>query len=314
MNTTVLHSSLPIRVLKFGGSSIGVAESIERVVNIVRTTAGKSRPVVVVSALSHVTNTLESLLNNPSGDRTTLLLGLYRRHIQTAEKLLSTTSMRPYRAILGRELGSIVPALRRVTQRVETLFDTEAILAVGERFSVPLISAALRYAGMKSEAVDAVNLVRIEDVDSRRVNPEETAEQIRKWHHSLETDVIPVITGFIGAASCGRTVTLGRGGSDLTAALIAGALNADLMERWTDVDGLYSADPNRCPGARKYDILCMEDAEILNSANRLGMHRHTIAPLLATRTPLRVRSLANGGSGTLVIPSERRGAKRLSSC
>jgi len=97
-------------------------------------------------------------------------------------------------------------------------------------------------------------------------------------------------------------VTLGRGGSDFTASLLASALNANLLERWTDVDGLFSGDPKESGEAEKYEVLRMKDAEILNHANKLGMHEHTITPLLASRTPLRVRSLLSQGAGTLVIP------------
>ena len=311
MNTSSSSDRLPVRVLKFGGSSVGNPDAIRRVVEIIKTNTRGYRPIVVVSALSKVTNTLETLLLDQRQNRTTLLIGLYRRHMKTAGHLLSPSAMVSYRFRLSKELASIVPALGRVRQNMHTRFDSERILAAGERFSVPLIVAALQDSGFASLAIDAAALIRVGDVEHANVELSTTYDLIRTWYEHTSLDEIPVVTGFIGAAPCGRTVTLGRGGSDFTAALIASALGANLLERWTDVDGLFSEDPNRSTDAKQFQVLHMKDAEILNSASRLGMHRHALTPLLASRIPLRVRSLKTGGAGTLVIPSsqDRRGQK-----
>ncbi len=303
MSTITEPHSLPIRVLKFGGSSVADQSAIRRVIEVVKSSATKSRVVVVVSALARVTNALDAMLQDTKTDRTKELLTLYRRHVEPATELLSASELDTYRAALGNHLSTIIPALRRVNQRANTRFDVECILAAGERFSVPLVAAALRTAGLQSRAVDATSLIRVESVHGCDVDHEKTYDQIRRWYQTLQPREIPVVTGFIAGTPCGRTVTLGRGGSDFTASLLASALRADLLERWTDVDGLYSEDPEDSDVATKYEVLRMEDAEILNSANRLGMHKHTISPLLASRTPLRVRSLHSKGTGTLVIPT-----------
>ncbi len=188
--------------------------------------------------------------------------------------------------------------------RLGTRFDREQIRAAGERMSTPLVAAYLADRGTDSRVVDASSLVRMSD--DRVVDTHQTSVFVRSWASTLSSSVVPVIAGFIGGTACGNTLTLGRGGSDLTAALLASALDADRMERWTDVDGLYTSDPRLNPTARPFDVMLMEDAALLNSANRLGMHRHTLEPLLTTRTPLRVRSLNGTGLGTLVIPSGRR--------
>lgn len=294
--------SKPIRVLKFGGSSVGNPDAIRRVVEIIKTCARRHRTIVVVSALSSVTNTLETILHDQQQDRSALLVGLYRRHMETAGQLLCPSALVSYRRTLSKELASIVPALRRVSQNMHTRFDSERILAAGERFSVPLIAAVLQDAGYASMPIDAAALIRVRDVDDAEVEWSTTYELIRTWYERTSNDEIPVVTGFIGAAPCGRTVTLGRGGSDFTAALIASALGANLLERWTDVDGLFSEDPNCSADAKQFHVLHMEDAEILCSASRLGMHPQALTPLLASRIPLRVRSLDTGGAGTLVVP------------
>ncbi len=294
-----------VRVLKFGGSSVGDPDAIRRVVEIIKKSARLYRPIVVVSALASVTNALETLLRNQQQDRTALLIDLYRRHMETARQLLSSSALVSYRSALGDELASIMPALRRINQRMHTRFDHERILAAGERFSAPLIAAVLQDAGYAARPIDAATLIRVSDVEDADVELTTTYGLIRTWYERTSIDEIPVVTGFIAAAPCGRTVTLGRGGSDFTAALIASALGANLLERWTDVDGLFSEDPNCSTDARQFQVLRMEDAEILCSASRLGMHRHTLTPLLSSRIPLRVRSLKTGGAGTLVIPSSQ---------
>jgi aspartate kinase len=294
-----------IRVLKFGGSSVGRPESIRRVVEVVGKSARKRRVIVVASALSEVTNILEQILADGQTDRTALLLGLYRRHIQTARQLLSDLEFRTYRNALSAKLSATIPARRRLQQNVHKRFDMELILAAGERFSVPLIAAALREEGFTAVPVDGAELIRMSTSSDGSVDLERTAVQIKAWYESIPGDRIPIVTGFIGASDCGNTVTLGRGGSDFTAALLSSALDAELMERWTDVDGLFTSDPNRDLDASRYNVLSMDDADLLNRADRLGMHRHTLTPLIASRIPLRVRSIHSTGPGTLVIPTSQ---------
>ena len=311
MSTLTESRPLPVRVLKFGGSSVGDPGAICRVIDIVQTSATKNRVVVVVSALARVTNTLDAMLRDPAPDRAKELLNLYRRHVDSARELLSEAELETYRATLGNHLSNIIPALRRVNQHASTHLDAAHILAAGERFSVPLVAAALRTAGLNSRSVDARSLIRVDSVSESDVDHKKSYDQIRRWYKTLQPGEIPIVAGFIAGAPCGRTVTLGRGGSDFTASLLASALNANLLERWTDVDGLFSADPKESGKAEKYEVLRMEDAEILNHANKLGMHEHTITPLLASRSPLRVRSLLSQGAGTLVIPITESSPRRL---
>jgi len=292
-----------IRVLKFGGSSVGTPASIRQVVQVVLAASRSRRIIVVVSALADVTDLLEEIVDLRSGETVSHLLVLYRRHLQTAKELLSGKYLAAYRSVLSREFAFVVPSIRRIRERVSSRFDPENVLAAGERFSAPLIAAALAEAGLASTHVDASRLIRVSEPGLREVDQHITRDHIQRWFSRLPINEIPVVTGYIGSAECGNTVTLGRGGSDLTAALLAASLSAEVLERWTDVDGLYTADPESDPTARKYDILPMDDAVSLNRAEKLGMHKHTLEPLISSHTPMHVKSFTRPGSGTLIIPN-----------
>jgi aspartate kinase len=113
-----------------------------------------------------------------------------------------------------------------------------------------------------------------------------------------------VVTGFIGSTADGRTTTLGRGGSDYSAALLAHSLAAEVMERWTDVDGIYTADPRADRSAQRLACIVLEEARAWNQAGRLGMHRKALDPLVTAGIPVRVRSTAAPEkSGTWIVPS-----------
>ena len=269
-----------IRVLKFGGTSVGTPKSITDVVDVVLRTTRERRVVVVVSALASVTDRLEKIIDNGADEALKHLISLYSLHLETARSLLPRPILKSYRATLGKEFASVVPPIRRILQNVASLFDAETVLAAGERFSAPLVSAALRHAGLISSHVDASRLIRVRDIGSRQVDTSKTSQRIRTWYAQVSDNSIPVVTGFIGSSSCGRTVTLGRGGSDFSAALIASSLSAEVLERWTNVDGLYTDDPGRCPDAKKIDRLSLEHAAALNKSEQLGMHRHTLEPLI----------------------------------
>ena len=304
---TFFAGKVPVRVLKFGGSSVGDAQSIRRVAEIVRKATRRRRIIVVVSALARVTNTLEQIILDRRTDRAALLLTLYRRHVDTARELLSPDELARYRSSLGDQLAVILPSLRRLRRGEQTRFDEEAVLAAGERFSVPLVAACLRDSGLDAVPVDGATLIRkaVDECDSETpgVDGRRTDDLIRSWYAELPSDRVPVVSGYVASSDCGHTVTLGRGGSDYSASLIASALGADLLERWTSVDGLYTGDPGTDRFAARYRLLRLDDAEVLNRSGGLGMHRHTIAPLISSRIPLRVRSFDSTDPGTLVIPS-----------
>ncbi len=160
--------------------------------------------------------------------------------------------------------------------------------------------------------MDAVDLISTDSTfDSATVNIETTRRRVEAWFSMLAADAIPVVTGFIGRSSSGHTTLLGRGGSDYTASLIAEATSASKLDRWTDIDGLHTADPRRYEGTGKFLYLLLEDASTWNETSRLGMHPQAFEPVRRVGIPVHVRSTRHPqGDGTLILPGRLAGHVR----
>ena len=282
----------PIKVLKFGGSSLVTAARLSRVVDIVRDASRTHRLVVVVSAIGKTTDGLVAVVESGAS-----LDGIREAHREHGSNSLTGEGAREYEAVVERVLAGLPASDRSPATR-------DLILSAGERLSVPLVSLLLREAGLRATPVDAASLIRTDDTfGAAQVDLEETMRQIRSWHATLDNDVIAVVTGFIGSTVDGDVTTLGRGGSDYTAALLAWALKAEALERWTDVDGLYTTDPRKNGRARKLASIDLSDAVAWNRAGRLGMHTSALDPILAAAIPVYVRStLIPEHGGTVINP------------
>lgn len=295
-----------VRVFKFGGTSVGTPKGLQSAVRIIRNAASSCRPVVVVSAASGVTDTLVRAADETRGDRATA--EAWTRHVghryrTLAAAVLDDPSLRArYAAALQVELSELRRALQSVTGP-DAAAARDVVLAAGERLMVPLMTAALGAAGCAAQAVDAAALIRTDAAHGRAtVQWKTTRRQVRKWACSRPDDV-PVVTGFVGGTADGKTTTLGRGGSDLSAALLARALEADRLERWTDVDGLYTRDPDTHDSARRIDQIDFEQARTWTKAGRLGMHPRTLDPLTAAGIPVHVRCTHRPDApGTRIVP------------
>lgn len=283
-----------VKVLKFGGSSVGSAESLARVTTIIRGEVASCQPVVIVSALSGVTDLLVSLTN--SNDPEAVIAQLARRHIELSEAVLD--SRRRYTYL--RTIGGIMDGLRDRCYRPDDGHRAAAILATGELLSAPLVAALLTQEGVVAQAIDARKLVL---TDHQGVVRNQTKSQISNWYSDLSRFVVPIVTGFIGSDKDGNTTILGRGGSDYSASLFAEAVGAAKMDRWTDLDGLFTADPNKVKGAGKFLYLLLEDATSWNESSALGMHTEAFLPVLEACIPVHVRSTRfPQGDGTLILP------------
>jgi aspartate kinase len=170
---------------------------------------------------------------------------------------------------------------------------------------VPLLAGTLAAAGHRSRAVDAAALIRTDTTHgAATVDWPSTRTQIQQWRAQWTTEYIPVVTGFIGSTKDGVTTTLGRGGSDYSAALLARGLEADRLERWTDVDGLYSQDPAKNEEAQRLSQIRMEKARAWAKEGRLGLHPRTLDPLATAGIPLHVRCTHRPEApGTRVVPA-----------
>lgn len=292
-----------VKVLKFGGTSVGSAEALSRLVGIVRGEVQATDPVLVVSALSGVTDWLHGLESETSLKRRQVWLRkIVRRHQQLSAEVLDHDRHAAYLDRLSRCIDQLMDVVRLpVSER-----RTHAIWASGEWMSAPLVALLLEQEGVASEWVDARQLIRVvkSAAGTHVVDRNQTRSQIERWLRRRGAHRVPVVTGFLGANEAGQVITLGRGGSDYSASLIAEAVGASKFDRWTDVDGLYTADPRKHATAGRFLYLLLEDATTWNEANQLGMHAHAFEPVLQACIPVHVRSTRHPqGDGTLILPA-----------
>lgn len=303
-----LSVSSPLKVMKFGGTSVGAADRLQHLVGIVKHAAEDARVIVVASALSGVTNELVAVWDaagTPAFDPDGLTASLRNRHLALASEVLTSNGVAAYECPMSALLDELRMLLCRIGAEGTKPAFRDRLLSLGERISVPLVSLAIAEAGLESKPYEAVDLIRTDDSFGEAiVDLNYTYRQVRRWHRRATTAAVPVVTGFIGATAEGDITTLGRGGSDYSAALLASALKASVLERWTDVDGIYTDDPNRNPNAKRYAAIVLEEAWAWNQAGKLGMHKRALDPLIVAGVPVHVRSTAEPDHpGTLILPA-----------
>ena len=235
--------------MKFGGTSVEDANAIRNVVAIVKL-AVNSRPVVVVSALGGFTNSLlRSVEIAGAGEARTASKSLepeFERHLTIAEQLLNNERRATFVSAVGdarskiRQLHKIIAAHPVTSPPLQ-----DEIVAYGEHLSSQLVTAALTAAGVDAWHVDARSCIRTDDVYGAATPLSETTNAILAEIEPLLAAKVPVLGGFIGSTARGVTTTLGRGGSDYSAAIVGAALNAREIQIWTDVSGVLTADPPR---------------------------------------------------------------------
>ncbi|MBI2144102.1 aspartate kinase [Candidatus Woesearchaeota archaeon] len=287
-------------VMKFGGTSVGTAESIRRVVDRVR--AARSRnPFVVVSAISGVTDMLLAAAREALGRKASvkgIVSEIEARHMAVAGKLGLGSS------IISGEVAELEHVLFGISLVGElTLRTTDHVASFGERMSSRIVAAFARKSGLKAEAFNAYDLGMVTDKNfgSAEILPK-TFEAIASSVAKLPSGVVPVVTGFIGRTEDGDITTLGRGGSDYTAAIYGAALKAEEIQIWTDVDGIMTADPRIVPEARTVSIVSFEEASELAYFGAKVLHPKTILPAMNGNIPVRVLNTFNpSGTGTLIL-------------
>jgi aspartate kinase len=302
---------MKIVVMKFGGTSVEDAAAIGRTAAIVagRVATGKS-PVVVVSAMAKVTDQLlRAAAAAADGDRTgALAIGsrLRSRHRDTACELVKNEADR--KAILCwiddkfdalDEVLRGLAAIRELTPRISDL-----IVSYGERLSSRIVTAAFRERGVDAVHADAREFI-ITDSEFCKAAPQDDIIEKRtpeKLLPLLRDGKVPVMGGFIASNEAGLTTTLGRGGSDYTGALVGGALAADTIEIWTDVDGIMTADPRVCPDALRVKVISFEEAAELAYFGAKVLHPATILPAVKKNIPVQVLNSRNAScEGTRII-------------
>ncbi len=304
----------PLRVMKFGGTSVGDATCIRRAAQIVRDASRDSSVVVVVSAMSGVTNHLIEAANRAEAnerERLSAILELLRRQHEEALAMLVTSAAR--RAALSQSMESIFAKgeqlcegtllLRELTPRT-----LDSIASLGEQLSAPLLAGVLEELGVASEAVGGREVI-LTDAHHGAAEPLMDATRSRSQTRLgplLDKGIVPVVTGFIGATEHGVLTTLGRGGSDYSATILGAALDADEVVIWTDVDGVLTADPRLVPEARTIPEISYREAAELAYFGAKVLHPKTIRPVTPKGVSVWIRnSFAPERAGTKITPSGR---------
>ncbi|WP_263383391.1 lysine-sensitive aspartokinase 3 [Granulicella arctica] len=288
-------------VMKFGGTSVEDAKAMLRTAAIVE---GRKRrglqAIVVVSAMAKVTDMLLAASDAAGrGDKAgalALCARLRHRHIDTAAELLDGERFAGIQNLLSHEFDALDDLLRGISAVGElTPRTNDLVVSFGERLSSRMVAAALDQRGLSGVHVDARTCIITDDHYGKAVPQEAAIEQklVEYVLPLLEAGSTPVMGGFIGSNAAGITTTLGRGGSDYTAALVGGGLHAGAIEIWTDVNGIMTTDPRICPDALRVKTISFEEAAELAYFGAKVLHPATILPAVQKSIPVWVLNSRN---------------------
>ena len=295
-------------VLKFGGTSVASPGALRRVADIVKSTKGDR--IVVVSATAGTTDALIAGARNAEGGDA--------RGAQDKVEELAAAHKNLAADALGFESADVLKEIADLSERTSALLQSvailrectartlDAIVSYGERVSAPIVAAVLEHTGTKAEALSAEGLV-VTDDHFGHANPdlEETRGRANKELTSrLSYGTVPVVTGFIGSTFEGVTTTLGRGGSDYSAAVLAAVTKADELRIYTDVSGVMSADPRIVRGAKPLASLSYAEAAELSYFGAKVIHPRTVLPAVEAGIPVRIlNTFAPAEPGTTITNS-----------
>lgn len=316
-----------VLVMKFGGTSMGSADRMRAAVDIIA--QERERPVVVVvSAMSKITDLLlETLRHAEVSDRSAVdanLRTLLNRHIQTCNELLSEpASAARFRESAVNAVQSLVSEFHRIANGILMLGErpprsVDEAIAIGERLSSTLLAHYLEACGIDARAVNGSEVI-VTDAVFGNASPQMELTEKKcddRLVPLLERGIVPVVTGFNGATADGRPTTLGRGGSDFSASILAAALNARELWIWTDVDGIMTADPRLVPDVAVLDELTYAEAAELAYNGAKVLHPRTLAPLVEKQIPVWSKnSFAPEKPGTRIVShfDEPKGARAVTS-
>ncbi|RME64832.1 MAG: aspartate kinase [Caldilineae bacterium] len=315
--------------MKFGGTSVGTTDSIAAVARIVaraveeQAATGRPGVIVITSAMSGVTNTLiaaaQAAAEGDEGPYHDARNQLLVKHQVVAGQLIEDGVER---AALGRLFDSRLREFERLCRSIAVLGELtqrglDVVSGMGERLSAPLLAAVLRANGVKAQFVDAGELIITDDTfgSANPIMDQTVARCQDRLQPLVQSGIVPVITGFVGATEKGVPTTLGRGGSDYSAAIIGAALDVDEIQIWTDVDGVLTADPRIVPNARTLDELSYEEVAELAYYGAKVLHPKTVTPAVEKKIPLRVLNTFNPDHpGTRIVETtsdQRSGVKAI---
>ncbi len=291
-----MRTSFPMIVLKFGGTSVGSSESIERVISLIEGQQDRS-PVVIVSALSKVTDLLIATATK-AAQGSVSVREVRKRHEEVCAGLGIDA------ALLDddfEQLGQVLKAIAVVKKITPELY--ALTVSFGERMSSKIVAAAAQKAGLPAQAFNSYDLGLRTNSDYREADVLLTSFPAMKEAITiLPAGTIPIITGFIAKDEEKKITTLGRGGSDYSAALFGAAIDAQEIQIWTDVDGVMTSDPRMVRSAAVIDTLTFKEASELAYFGAKVLHPKTIVPAIEKNIPVRILNTFNpAASGTTVV-------------
>ncbi len=284
-----------MKVLKFGGKSLANGNGLNKVLSIIENKINDGEKiVVVVSARGNATDDLESILNaSIKGEDYQDLLKVFKDY---QREPLKTIDFSEEFSVLDK-LFEGVSLLRDYSQKTK-----DKILAQGELLSVKLVSALLNERGIKAKATDSRQLIKTdESFGNAQPISQQTKDNVRNYFKQNNGDTVNIVTGFIASNSKGETTTLGRNGSNYSAALLANHLDAEELQNYTHVNGIYTANPDLVADAQKIRELSFSEANELANFGTTVLHAKTIIPLVEKNISLRILNTFNpDDEGTLI--------------
>ncbi|HMF78114.1 MAG TPA: aspartate kinase [Bryobacteraceae bacterium] len=309
-------------VMKFGGTSMGSAERMRVAAQLIAEQAANRPVVVVVSAMSKVTDLLLETLRRAELEETSAVDAnvqvLLNRHLDTCRQLLGDVG-----ASFSADIESLVSEFRRIAYGILMLGErpprsVDEAIAIGERLSAVLLAQYLEASGVPARAVNGGDVI-VTDAVFGNASPHMDATRERcaaRLAPDLTAGMVPVVTGFNGATADGRPTTLGRGGSDFSASILAAVLDAAELWIWTDVDGIMTADPRLVADVAVLDEVTYAEAAELAYNGAKVLHPRTLAPLVEKQIPVWSKnSFAPHKPGTKIVShfDEPKGARAVTS-
>jgi len=293
-----------MKILKFGGSSVGTPDRILQIISIIKKELLSSEAgAVVVSAFSGVTDALIAIGQKASaGDSSykDLIDQLHHRHAEAIQKLIPKETQQEV-------LNEITERIKELTDHVQGVFlvrelsarTQDLLMSFGERLSAFIISRAI---GQEAVFVDTRSLIRTDkQFGHALVDFEATNSRVQRFFSELKGK-LPIVTGFIAGTEEGETTTLGRGGSDYTASILGAALEVEEIQIWTDVDGVMTADPRKVQEAFPIPVMTFQEALEMSHFGAKVIHPPTIAPAMHQGIPIRIKnSFHPDAEGTLIV-------------
>ncbi|WP_139957915.1 bifunctional aspartate kinase/homoserine dehydrogenase I [Flavicella sediminum] len=283
-----------MKVLKFGGTSVANAENISKVIDILKSNSENEKLVVVVSALGGTTDTLleaGDLAEKGDSSYQACFSTIENRHIETVRALLPIDKQSAVLGGLKRILNELEITLEGIFLLKELSARThDKIVSFGERLSSFIVIHALQVAVEKSSLKDSRELIITDSNFTQAVVDKNTTNQNIIAYFKNNSDQITVMPGFVASNVGGDTTTLGRGGSDYTAAIVAAALEASVLEIWTDVSGMYTANPRLVKGAFPIENISYQEAMELSHFGAKVLYPPTVQPVLKKGIPIVIKN------------------------